>query len=1362
MKIHYYLSAVFVLLFCGFQKTNAQQWHSYNPTAWFDINAVEIPGPGVIAIGGGQEANNATQIMFQTIDYGLTWTENPHDGLAPWNKSIAFSDSVNGYGVGYEGRIIRTDDAGLNWGYSVYPINRDLNKIVYAGNGTYYVAGGNRTNDSIQTILKSNDYGNTWNVIYDTLGPWLKSIFFTDTLKGFAVGDNGVILSTANGGNTWAAITAPVQRDFNAITFLNADTGYIVGGTPSGLCRRTILRTINGGANWAVLRDNVGGILKDISFADAMEGYTVGDSATILKTMDRGLNWFPIVIDTNLSRNESFNAVKFNGLNFGAIAGKTGVLYVYHNPPVEIFTLGLGQIGNTDATLLGGINTHTKNARYSFVYSTNINFATSITNQGINVQNDSLLLIYEHIQGLTPNTIYYYYLTAITDTDTICGDTLSFYTGVNPSSVFQTLDATTVRDWTADLNGFINKFPVPVNLFFEYGNTPSFGSQIAASPATLNDTSMYNVHANIVGLHANNRYFFRLKGVSGSGTFYGDTKMFTAVNLTWVGTENASNITLISAQLHGNEHNNGLPTALKFDYGQTVLYGTEINATPDSATGAINVYTSCLLTGLSPLTIYHFRMKAINSMGTSYGRDMTFITGGPSASTFPASNINANSAQLNAIVNANNKPTLIKFEYGLTNTYGTEVTANPDSAFGTLNTNASIILGGLISDTTYHFRVKVINSIATIYGDDMSFFTTNMPILTTLPASPITYNSVQLNALVNANNNPSAIIFEWGLTTSYGFGVIANPDSAFNTVNINASYYLNSLQQNTTYHYRVKVICSLGTFYGNDIAFQTGHTFPTVVTLMANEISYHSAKLNAILNPRGTEVNIGFDYGLTDFYGNEIIANPASSSDTIDLNVSAALNGLISSTLYHFRIKAITPNDTIFGNDMIFFTGHSEIPNFDFEVWDSTIIDFPDDWTMAMGNVTKYSPGCDGSYAIKIQNTPTGGTGLISMGFVGDGIFGGVPFYARPDSLIGCFNYNIDANDTSFVGLLLKKDGNPVSMNFYPIVGNSGGNFVNLKFPIQYETSDMPDSMILLLSSSNLSQKTPSPNSWLIADNLHFTGISLNIANNNFEQWHNEKVLDLSGWDYKSRGMTPSDTNGISGAIRTTDAISNTFAAKVKTFLRPDFMAYGRINSGNKTSDKIPMNARHQSLTGYYKFSPQNGDTMCVSISMFKNGIVIGRGDFLQKNAISSYTPFIADISYSSSDIPDSASIYIQSFYRFPPLGNSVLYIDNLNFDGFFTGIKEHSLTANRNFDFNVFPNPFSDEATVTFTMNQDDDITVRLFDLSGKQIALLADGRCKEGNHRLQLSALGLQKGLYICVITANCSNLSKKIIIY
>ena len=76
----------------------AQQWQYYNPTLWYDVNAVEILGPGIIVTGGGWEANDSAQIMYQTADYGVTWFENPYDGLAPWNKSVAFSNATNGFG----------------------------------------------------------------------------------------------------------------------------------------------------------------------------------------------------------------------------------------------------------------------------------------------------------------------------------------------------------------------------------------------------------------------------------------------------------------------------------------------------------------------------------------------------------------------------------------------------------------------------------------------------------------------------------------------------------------------------------------------------------------------------------------------------------------------------------------------------------------------------------------------------------------------------------------------------------------------------------------------------------------------------------------------------------------------------------------------------------------------------------------------------------------------------------------------------------------------------------------------------------------------------------------------------------------
>ena len=816
------ITLIFSLSFI-YNSIQAQQWHHYNPTAWFDINSVEIPGPGIIVIGGGQETNDSVQVIFQSTDYGLTWHENPHDSYAPWNKSIAFSDSLNGLGVGYNGRIIRSEDAGMTWGWPVTPVNRDLNKIVYAGSGYYFIAGGNRAHDSVQTILKSKDFGNSWNVIHDSFGPWLKSIIFTDTSRGCAVGDNGVILTTANGGYSWSAVTSPLQRDFNAIAFINADTGYIVGGTQSVPCRRTILRTVNGGITWNIIADTTGGMLKDISFADGQVGYAVGDSATILKTTDGGLNWIPVIIDSGLVGNEAFNAVKFRGQEFGAIAGKSGVLYVYKNLPVEMYNFGTIHAGTAEATLYGGINTHTKSARYSFVYSDNVNFVTSYTTQSVNVRNDSLLFISETIQGLNPNTAYYYFIKAITSTDTVYSDTLRFYTLMNYSVVFQTLDATSVSSGSADLNGFINKFPIPVNVYFEYGTNRTFGSQISASPSTVNDTLMHTISADMNSLISNKRYFFRLKGETGWGTYYGDTKEFFTADLPPAYTGNANIISSTSARLNGNVMINGTPTALRFEYGPSILYGTEVSAVPDTSTGMGIVEASCTLNSLSPSVTYHFRIKAICPAGISYGRDMTFITGGPIVSTSMVSDFGINSAELEGTVNANGYTTVNTFEFGLTTDYGHEATATPASSSGNSDVNIHCPITGLMPDTLYHFRVKAINTIGTAYGNDITFTTATPPSVSTSSATEITLFSATLNGKIDAGGIPTSVTFEYGTTTAYGNVTAAIPDSVSGIGIIDVHSFLSGLTPGTIYHFRIKGVNSLTTKSGEDMIFYTGY-----------------------------------------------------------------------------------------------------------------------------------------------------------------------------------------------------------------------------------------------------------------------------------------------------------------------------------------------------------------------------------------------------------------------------------------------------------------------------------------------------------------------------------------------------------
>lgn len=146
------------------------------------------------------------------------------------------------------------------------------------------------------------------------------------------------------------------------------------------------------------------------------------------------------------------------------------------------------------------------------------------------------------------------------------------------------------------------------------------------------------------------------------------------------------------------------------------------NKTTDGA-GA-DTFTSNL-SGLSGATTYYIRAYAANSTGTGYGMAISITTLGqaPTAVTQSATNMTAISATLNSTINANYLSTSVSFDYGTTISYGQTITSTQSPISGSSNTNVSADITGLAAGTTYHFRVKTVNTLGTTLGNDMLFTT---------------------------------------------------------------------------------------------------------------------------------------------------------------------------------------------------------------------------------------------------------------------------------------------------------------------------------------------------------------------------------------------------------------------------------------------------------------------------------------------------------------------------------------------------------------------------------------------------------------------------------------------------------------
>jgi len=93
-----------------------------------------------------------------------------------------------------------------------------------------------------------------------------------------------------------------------------------------------------------------------------------------------------------------------------------------------------------------------------------------------------------------------------------------------------------------------------------------------------------------------------------------------------VATGHSSSVTYSSAILFGTVNPHAQPTTYVFQYGTTRSYGAQTPLAP-AGSGDSSITVSQTLTGLQPLSTYHYRILATSPAGATAGNDRTFATG---------------------------------------------------------------------------------------------------------------------------------------------------------------------------------------------------------------------------------------------------------------------------------------------------------------------------------------------------------------------------------------------------------------------------------------------------------------------------------------------------------------------------------------------------------------------------------------------------------------------------------------------------------------------------------------------------------------------------------------------------------------
>src|ERR1035437_9295042 len=147
-------------------------------------------------------------------------------------------------------------------------------------------------------------------------GNTIWSCCFIDANTGIIAGDNGSILKTSDGGQTWISRQSGTSSTLRNINFVDANTGFAVGANGA------ILKTTDGGDTWIYTQESDYTYI-GVDFPDQNTGYIVGSdyfgmSLTARKTMDGGATWNPLTLTSFYQ----YQAVCFTTPNIGFIGGQ--------------------------------------------------------------------------------------------------------------------------------------------------------------------------------------------------------------------------------------------------------------------------------------------------------------------------------------------------------------------------------------------------------------------------------------------------------------------------------------------------------------------------------------------------------------------------------------------------------------------------------------------------------------------------------------------------------------------------------------------------------------------------------------------------------------------------------------------------------------------------------------------------------------------------------------------------------------------------------------------------------------------------------------------------------------------------------
>jgi photosystem II stability/assembly factor-like uncharacterized protein len=237
--------------------------------------------------------------IFRTTDGGNSWVEVAAAGSAL--NGLTFAGGGTGYAVGAGTTILKTTDGGMTW--NPMPASGvpalELSSISCADALTCLI-----TNNHGDRVLRTIDGGASYTSVVPADEPIFAAAFASPT-RAVAAGLFGVTVVSDDAGATWTRVGSRIVArggqnpllGFHRVDATNAQIAVAVGEEGQ------LARTLDGGANWFEVGVPTGEILNDASFPTQDVGYAIDAAAGAFKTLNGGASWSILNPGTQVAAN---------------------------------------------------------------------------------------------------------------------------------------------------------------------------------------------------------------------------------------------------------------------------------------------------------------------------------------------------------------------------------------------------------------------------------------------------------------------------------------------------------------------------------------------------------------------------------------------------------------------------------------------------------------------------------------------------------------------------------------------------------------------------------------------------------------------------------------------------------------------------------------------------------------------------------------------------------------------------------------------------------------------------------------------------------------------------------------------------